>query len=192
MPRARAVPRVGRPVLAAPAPGDEKAPTRYTGALCDCRQHTPQTHGQQLLLLLLRRRRRACDKRVRSNPPGHRHARRSERERAACIARTSSSFPQRRTCSPVRPHPPPTGAHYFGTCPQPLSWGQYRDWMTPTLQAKRPHVTGSDFKRCAHLYQCSRRCLVDWQPVRGAFVAFLCVCTSVPALSWGQYRPELS
>jgi hypothetical protein len=57
------------------------------------------------------------------------------------------------------------------------------------------------------------RCLVDWQPVRGAFVslycpqdrgcghvpnalranraylAFLCVCTSVPALSWGQYRP---
>jgi hypothetical protein len=35
---------------------------------------------------------------------------------------------------------------------------------------------------------CSRRCLVDWQPVRGAFVAFLCVCTSVPALSWGQYR----
>jgi hypothetical protein len=22
---------------------------------------------------------------------------------------------------------------------------------------------------------------------RGAFVAFLCVCTSVPALSWGQY-----
>jgi hypothetical protein len=25
-------------------------------------------------------------------------------------------------------------------------------------------------------------------PVRGAFVAFLCVCMSVPALSWGQYR----
>jgi hypothetical protein len=31
--------------------------------------------------------------------------------------------------------------------------------------------------------------LVDRLPVRGAFVAFLCVCTSVPALSWGQYRP---
>jgi hypothetical protein len=30
--------------------------------------------------------------------------------------------------------------------------------------------------------------LVDRLPVRGAFVAFLCVCTSVPALSWGQYR----
>jgi hypothetical protein len=29
---------------------------------------------------------------------------------------------------------------------------------------------------------------VDRLPVRGAFVAFLCVCTSVPALSWGQYR----
>jgi hypothetical protein len=29
----------------------------------------------------------------------------------------------------------------------------------------------------------------DRLPVRGAFVAFLCVCTSVPALSWGQYRP---
>ncbi len=26
--------------------------------------------------------------------------------------------------------------------------------------------------------------LVDRLPVRGAFVAFLCVCTSVPALSW--------
>ncbi len=32
--------------------------------------------------------------------------------------------------------------------------------------------------------------LVDRLPVRGAFVAFLCVCTSVPALSWGQYRPH--
>ncbi len=31
--------------------------------------------------------------------------------------------------------------------------------------------------------------LVDRLPVRGAFVAFLCVCTSVPALYWGQYRP---
>jgi hypothetical protein len=30
--------------------------------------------------------------------------------------------------------------------------------------------------------------LVDRLPVRGAFVAFLCVCSSVPALSWGQYR----
>jgi hypothetical protein len=34
---------------------------------------------------------------------------------------------------------------------------------------------------------CSRRCLVDWQPVRGAFVAFLCVCTSVPAQSPGDH-----
>jgi hypothetical protein len=34
--------------------------------------------------------------------------------------------------------------------------------------------------------------LVDRLPVRGAFVAFLCVCTSVPALSWGQYRHDES
>ncbi len=34
--------------------------------------------------------------------------------------------------------------------------------------------------------------LVDRLPVRGAFVAFLCVCTSVPALSWGQYRQSTS
>ncbi len=33
--------------------------------------------------------------------------------------------------------------------------------------------------------------LADRLPVRGAFVAFLCVCTSVPALSWGQYRRSL-
>ena len=30
--------------------------------------------------------------------------------------------------------------------------------------------------------------LVDRLPVRGAFVAFLCVCTSVPALSWVRSR----
>ena len=33
--------------------------------------------------------------------------------------------------------------------------------------------------------------LVARLPVRGAFVAFLCVCTSVPALSWGQYRLDM-
>ncbi len=36
-------------------------------------------------------------------------------------------------------------------------------------------------QQCAHVYLVG---LVDRLPVRGAFVAFLCVCTSVPALSW--------
>ncbi len=44
------------------------------------------------------------------------------------------------------------------------------------------------------LHQARLRVLYGYQvycTVRGAFVAFLCVCTSVPALSWGQYRLSL-